>query len=207
MAYRKESQIRITAGGSWLKADFPGLREVKWMDKIDKFIDRVDQLSYVIGKFAKYLLFFMALFLFIEVISRYVFNHPTIWVYDTCKQLMCIIGALGGCYALLYNAHVKVDVLYEKFSLRTRAVLDIITSIFFFAFVIALMWKSSIMASNSWLIHERATTLLAPPLYYIKTIIVVGSVLIFFQGIAKLLRDIQTLVTGVDHKGREMEFG
>jgi TRAP-type mannitol/chloroaromatic compound transport system permease small subunit len=176
---------------------------MKTLDGIVNFIDKINEL---VGRAAKYLLFFMAAALLFEVIARYVFDSPTIWAYDVCKQLLCIIGALGGGYALLYNAHVKVDVLYERWSVKSRALMDIITSLLFFTFIIVLIWKSTGMAVDSWIMKETATTLLSPPIYPIKTVIAVGAVLIFLQGIAKLLRDIKAFITGEENPGRRMDY-
>ena len=176
------------------------------MNTLDGVVNAIDKINEYVGRVAKYLLFFMAASLLFEVVARYGFNSPTIWVYDVCKQLLCIIAALGGGYALLYNAHVKVDVLYEHWSVKSRALMDIFTSILFFTFIIVLIWKSAQMAQTSWIMKETATTLLSPPIYYIKTVIVIGAILIFLQGVAKLLRDIKAFITGEENPGRRMDY-
>ena len=54
----------------------------------------------------------MMFILFYEVIQRYVFNSPTIWVYELCGILYGIFFLLGGAYAQLYEAHIRVDCVY-----------------------------------------------------------------------------------------------
>lgn len=176
------------------------------MNKVNRLINIFDQLNDIVGKGAKYLLLVMAFSLIFEVIARYILNRPTIWAYDISKQAMCIMGALGGGYALLYNSHVKVDVFYSNWSIKKRAIADIITSILFFLFIITLTWKSFEMTTYSWIIKEHATTLFAPPIYHLKALITIGSLLLLLQGTAKLLRDIKVLITGEADEGRHMDF-
>lgn len=176
------------------------------MNSMIRVIQKIDTINDLVGRFAKYLLLFMAGALIYEVIARYIFNSPTIWVWDSCKHALCYLGALGGGYAYLYNAHVRVDVLYANWGVKTRAVVDIITSLLFFLFIIVLLWKSIEMAKGSWTMQERATSVLAPPLYYIKTAIPIGTFLLLMQGIAKLLRDIIAFITGVEIPGKQMDF-
>ena len=160
----------------------------------------------IVGYVVKYLLLLMAVCICIEVTGRYLLNSPTIWVYDVSRQLLGFMGALGGGYAFLYNAHVRVDVFYQKLSLKGRAILDIITSAVFFLFISVLLVQSINAAQLSWAIGERATTLLAPPLYYMKAAVAVGAFLVLIQGIAKLFRDILIVVTGEDHTGKGMNY-
>ncbi len=175
------------------------------MESMKRIIKYIDKLNNIVGNIVKFLLLYMALTLVYEVVMRYFFNKPTIWVFDLCKQALGFIGALGGGYTLLYNSHVKVDVIYTNLSLKTRAILDLITSVLFFIFIGVLIWKSTEMAVNSWALKEHAVTVLAPPLYFVKTAIPIGAVLVLLQGIAKVLRDILVLKTGQPQEHKALD--
>ena len=43
---------------------------------------------------------------------------------------------LCGAYAYREDQHVRVDVIYTKFSPRGKAIADIVTSVFFFIFIL-----------------------------------------------------------------------
>ena len=51
-----------------------------------------------------------------EVISRYGFNHPTMWAHGTSQRLFAAYYVLGGAYVLRYRDHVIVDLIYSRFS-------------------------------------------------------------------------------------------
>ena len=163
-------------------------------------INSIDKINKIIGDVVKFLLLYMAITLTFEVIARYVFNSPTIWAFELSKHAMCYIGALGGGYTLMTNSHVKIDVLYGSLSFKKRAIIDIITSTLFFVFIGILLWASISMAISSWELKEHASTVLGAPLYFIKAAIPIGVTLVLLQGIAKLLRDILTLVTGKEQE-------
>ena len=173
------------------------------MMKIRKAIDTINE---YVGMVAKFSLVIIGVALSYEVVSRYGFNNPTIWAQDVSKQALAIVGALGGSYAYLYNQHVRVDVLYGAWSDRKKAVVDMFTSVLFLVFVGLMVVMSIEMAKDSWFFKERATTVFAPPLYYIKTLIPIGAILMFLQGISKLLHDIMTIKTGKSEGLRHLDF-
>jgi TRAP-type mannitol/chloroaromatic compound transport system permease small subunit len=132
-----------------------------------------------------------------EVIARYVFNAPTSWAYDGGVFLFAIYIAMVGGYALCHRAHVNVDIFYSLWPLRVRAFVDIITFIFILGFCTAIIWKGCDMMVMSIKIGETfSTSTFRLPLYPIKIALVMGTSLVLLQALAKLLRDIVTVITG-----------
>lgn len=166
---------------------------MKILREVRKIIDTINE---AVGKIGKYVLLVILATLVFEVVSRYIFNSPTIWVADVSTQALAALGALGGGYALLYNQHVRVDVFYGAWSDRVKGIADIITSILFFTFTIVLFLKSLEMCMDAWRFQERSATTFAMPLWYIKTLMPLGTLLLLIQGIAKLLHDIIAVVSG-----------
>jgi TRAP-type mannitol/chloroaromatic compound transport system permease small subunit len=125
-----------------------------------------------------------------EVISRYVFNHPTIWAWDVNLQILAAFAVIGGGYALLHGAQVTVDTLVSPLSPGKRAMLDLITSAFFLFAIGVVLWKTTMAAWSSIQTLERSETFFAPPVYPLRTIIAVGVLLLMVQAIAKFIRDL-----------------
>jgi len=175
---------------------------LKVLGKIRNVIDTIDDF---VGKIAKYILIIILFTLMFEVIARYIFNSPTIWVQDVSKQALCAMGALGGGYAMLYNQHVRVDVFYGSWSDRTKAIVDICTCGLYFIFMAFLVYQTIISCIDSWTFNERMASVFAMPLYYVKTIIPIGAILIMLQAISKLIHDIITVVTGKSEGLRYIE--
>src|SRR5262245_43745458 len=61
-----------------------------------------------------------------EVISRYIFGAPTEWALDVTTQSYAALFMLGAPYALLKGAHVRTDMLWERFSDRRKGTIDAI---------------------------------------------------------------------------------
>ena len=172
--------------------------------KIRKIIDTINDF---VGSIAKYVLLAILFCMVFEVIARYGFNSPTIWALDLSKQFLCALGALSGGYVMLYNQHVRVDVFYGSWSDRTKGIVDIITCGLYLIFMVLLVYQTIIAAMDSWAFHERAATVFAPPLYYIKTVIPIGACLILLQAVSKLLHDIIAVVTGESEDLRTLDTG
>ena len=168
------------------------------MKKFDRALSLIDRTNERVGEHVSYLVVFMMLSVVYEVVARYVFNRPTIWSMEINQYLLCGYTALAGGYALLHRSHVNVDILYARFGVRTRAFADILTSLFFFSFVLTLIWKSGFMAWDALVDGERSDSLLAAPLFPVKAAIPVGGLLILLQGLAKFIRDLRTLITGIE---------
>src|SRR3954464_11431788 len=67
-----------------------------------------------------------------EVIARYFFHAPTIWSFDVTYMLYGTIFMLGAAYALHKGAHIRTDFFYDKWSVKTRGIIDSTSYIVFF---------------------------------------------------------------------------
>jgi TRAP-type mannitol/chloroaromatic compound transport system permease small subunit len=101
---------------------------------LKRFIRAIDAINVWVGRFLAYFLFAFFVLLFIEVILRYFFNSPTVWANELAQMLFGAYAILGGGYILLTGGHVNVDIVYTRFPAKTRAAVDIVTSVLFFLF-------------------------------------------------------------------------
>ena len=77
-----------------------------------------------------------------EVIARYAFDAPTIWSFDVTYMLYGTIFMLGSAYALHKGAHIRTDFFYEKWSTKTKGMIDSISYIvFFFPSILMFGWR------------------------------------------------------------------
>lgn len=161
---------------------------------IIKCIDSVNERIGNIVSYSSLVLMFVVVY---EVVSRRFFNNPTVWAFETITMVYGFFFMMVAGYGLLKNAHVSVDVVTAKLSKRTQHILSIITYIvFFFPFIIKMIPPSLKFAINSWVSKEHSWSLWAPPIYPIKTVIVVAFVLLLLQGISQLLKSIIGLIEG-----------
>ncbi len=164
------------------------------MSKAEAFCHAVDIVNTWTARLASYLIFPLVVFTGIEVVGRYVFNSPTIWVWDVNVQLQCALIVLGAGYALLTKIHVIVDVIVNRFSPKSRAIIDLITALVFFWCIGALVWKSGTTGWNSVVTRETYSSVWMPPLYPLKMLIPIGAFLLLLQGAAKFIRDFVVVI-------------
>ncbi|WP_133010921.1 TRAP transporter small permease subunit [Marinomonas flavescens] len=87
---------------------------------------------------------------FYEVLMRYVFNAPTIWVHETASFLGGCLFVYGGIYAMATNKHVRVVLIYDLVSDTARRWLNVFHHITGLIFTSLLIWASYHMAQDAW---------------------------------------------------------
>lgn len=139
-----------------------------------------------------------------EVIARYAFNAPTIWSYDVTYMLYSAIFMLGAAYALHKGAHIRTDFFYEKWSDRTRGVVDTISYVvFFFPSILMLMIASWSEAWYAYTINETSEqTNWRPLLWPFKAVVPLTCAMLLLQGVSELIKSFYAARTGIvlEHK-------
>ena len=166
------------------------------MQKLASSLNAIDSISEWTGKVVSFMIAIAVVAMSYEVVARYVFNAPTIWSYEVTYSLCGTAAIIGGAYTLRHRAHVNVDIVYSHIPRRGKAVLDMVSSVIFFAFVGILVWKGAGFALKSLRFLEHSDSLWAPPLYPFKIALFIGASLIALQGLAKFIRDLTMAVTG-----------
>jgi TRAP-type mannitol/chloroaromatic compound transport system permease small subunit len=133
-----------------------------------------------------------------DVIMRYLFNAPTNWSYTLSYMLGATMFCIGQGYVHRINGHVRVDLLYVKFSPKTKLLLDLIFTILFFLPAFLLVSKS--LWENffySFHVQEKAIHSTWYPITWpYKFLIAIGFSLFFVQGVMRFIEDFRTLVKG-----------
>ncbi len=170
-----------------------------------RFNNLIDQISTKVAAGASYFLILMMVVVAFEVLARYVFNRPTEWAMEITEFILLLIAVLGGAYTLRTGGHVNVDIVYGRFTLRTRAIISLFTSLLVFLFLGILLWKTADMFLTSLRLDEHSPSLFAPPLYPIKALLPIGVCLILLQSIVRFIRYFITAVTGIEEE-KEITF-
>lgn len=96
--------------------------------RIEKFYDRLNRIG---GKILSFLLVLMTLNVFYDVIMRYFFHNSSVGMQEMEWHLFAIIILFGVSVGLLDEGHVRVDFLYDRYKPKTKAIINIIGTIFF----------------------------------------------------------------------------
>ena len=153
------------------------------MKKILVLIRFIDNLNEWVGKMVSILIPALVLLLTFEAIVRYVFNAPTTWSYDIALFIFGYVGLLGGGYVHKRNQHITVDIIYERLSPRTKAVLDVFIGLFISVFLISMVVYGIEPAILSFQRHEVTMSEWGAPVAHYKMLVPRGSVFVSFTGI------------------------
>jgi TRAP-type mannitol/chloroaromatic compound transport system permease small subunit len=151
----------------------------------------IDRLNRRFGEAVAWLTLGMVLITVVDVIMRYLFNTGAVWVQELEWHLFGMVFLLAGGYALLHDAHVRVDIFYAHQSPRVRAWIDLMGTVLFLFPVCALvLWSSQKFVLNSWGFQEGSPDPGGlPARYLIKGVIPLGFALIALQGVSELIKN------------------
>ncbi|UCF93949.1 MAG: TRAP transporter small permease subunit [Desulfobacterales bacterium] len=154
------------------------------------YVRYIDAMNQTVGKFSMYLVFAMMGILLYESISRTLFNAPHIWVVEMAQFLMAAYYLLGGGYSMILDGHVRMDLLYGRWSARRQALSDVFTALLLIFYLVFLL-TGGISASKYAVTYGQVNyTSWAPPLAPIKIIMTLGIFLMLLQVIATFFRDL-----------------
>jgi TRAP-type mannitol/chloroaromatic compound transport system permease small subunit len=158
----------------------------------------LDGLAFWSGRVFCWLIVPLVVGLTYEVIARYVFHAPTIWAYDVAYMLYGSHFMLGAAYTLYRGAHIRTDIFYQNWSVRTRGAVDAILYLFLFFPGIALFfWMGWQEALHAWEIREVSdASPWRPIIYPFKAVIPIALALLFIQGISEFLKSAYAALEG-----------
>jgi len=147
----------------------------------------LDKVSRGFGLLSGALLIVMAALGSFEVIMRYFFNSPTVWVFETSIYLVIASSFLALGYVMVENAHVRVDSLVNHLSGRTALALELCTSLVALLYLLVLVWQSARITSTLYETWEVSPTVMKIPLVIPNAVILFGSFLLTSQFIRHMI--------------------
>ncbi len=122
------------------------------MGAVEKFIAKtVDTLGQVISV----LLLLMVLNVSFDVMMRYLFHNSSVGMQEMEWHLFAVIFLFGISIALKDEGHVRVDFLYERFSPRKKAMINILGTLFFLMpLALLILFGSLEYVQDAYVTHE-----------------------------------------------------
>jgi TRAP-type mannitol/chloroaromatic compound transport system, small permease component len=162
------------------------------MRAIAGFVRFAEAVNDVVGRTVAYLTLATVLICAAVVIIRYVFESGFIWLQELYVWTHAAAFMLGAGFTLMVNRHVRVDILYATRSERTRAWLDLLSTIvFLFPWLIVLWYYAWPYVASSWALGEESPQVGGmPALYLLKSVILAFCVLMGLQGLAICARSL-----------------
>ena len=157
---------------------------------IKTYVRCVEAVNRVIGRLVMYLIFAMMGVLLFSSASRTFFSISHIWVVETAQFMLAAYYLLGGGYSMQLGAHVRMDLVYSRWTPRTRALVDALT-IGFLIFYLGWLLVGGLSSTQYALEYgQKNYSSWAPPLAPIKIIMTIGITLMLLQTIAIFFKDL-----------------
>jgi TRAP-type mannitol/chloroaromatic compound transport system permease small subunit len=166
--------------------------------------ERIDRLSTAIGRAAAWPVLAVVLLQLAVVALRYIFGVGSIRLQESVSYAHALAFPLAAAWALKIDAHVRVDVFYRDASTRTRALVDLLGTLFLLLPMAGLiLWMSIPYVARSWTIFEGSQeTAGLPFVFLLKTAIPVFALLLLLQGVSMLMRAAAALRKAPPARGR-----
>ena len=176
----------------------PSAGLIKTVRVIDKFTDTT-------GTWVAWLCIPLVAAVAYEVFARYAFNAPTIWSFDVTYMLYGTIFMLGAAYALHKGAHIRTDFFFEKWSIRTKGIIDSTAYIvFFFPSIFTFLIVSGAEGWYAFEINETSEqTPWRPILWPFKMVVPLACLLLLIQGVSETIKSVYAARLGIELEHKE----
>ena len=153
--------------------------------KLDRFVIKV-------GKVAAWSNCLLIAAIIINVVMRYVFGKGQVWLEEMQWHLYALAVMIGLSYSHARNSPIRVDILHQRFSTRTRAFWEIVGMVLFLLpWIVVMVWMGSAFWTESWRVNEGSDSPLGLPWrWIIKAVIPISFTLL---GLAVLSRFISSV--------------
>ncbi len=165
----------------------------------------IDRFSDVTGRLVAIAMLYLVVTVTYEVVARYVFNAPTIWVYESSYMANGAAFMLGCAYALYKGAHVRTDIFWDRYSERKKGTIDLASYlVLFFPTMITMMAISIDDAWDSYIIGERSQeSVWRAIMWPFRATIPLSALLFMVQGVSESLKCVYQIRFGREFQHRE----
>ncbi|KMQ76612.1 TRAP transporter small permease subunit [Marinobacter subterrani] len=159
---------------------------------------RLDRAIVWLGKKLSLVFAVIVLVSFYEIVRRYVFDSPTLWVHESVTFAGASLFVLGGLYALATDRHVRIVLLYDAVSPRVQRWLRVVHHLLGLAFCGMMLYASWFMAKGAvrapwggWRLETSGSAWNPPFPAFLKVIILLAIVIMTAQFVLHLIRDLR----------------
>ena len=150
----------------------------------------IDRLLAITGEIASALWVVLVAVIVVQVVARYAFGQGSVMMEELQWHLYAIGFMLGLGFTDMRERNVRIDVLAERFSPRTRLRIELVgLLLLFLSFCVVIIWYSVPYVATSFQLHETSAAPGGLPYrWFLKSFLVTGFVLLALAGLGRLTR-------------------
>lgn len=168
---------------------------VKYLQRVTHFCNSFNK---YLGRYVSWGVVLMVILMVTVVILRYALHQSAVWQQELIRYIHITVFMSSSGYALFRNDHVRVDVLYQKFSKKNQLLIDTIgTVILLIPFAIGTLYFSYDFIIQSWqLLEPSAEPLGLPGVYLMKSFIALFAITLLIQSLSIICSFLLNLYEG-----------
>jgi TRAP-type mannitol/chloroaromatic compound transport system permease small subunit len=169
------------------------------MTYLIKLSRAIDKLNNWLGQQVSWLILIAVLLSAGNALVRYAIGDSSNAFLELQWVLIAAVFLIGAGYTLLHQQHVKVDIVYARFSRRTQLWIDIFGTVFFlFPMAFIVMWLSWPVFVTAYQSGEVSTNTGGLTIWWARLLVPVGFFLLLLQGLSELIKRIAILRGDID---------
>ncbi len=150
----------------------------------------VDLITWSISRVTMWAPAFIVAIIFYEVVMRYVFARPTLWVNELSLWVAGGIYLTAGLYALQQRSHIRIFIIYDRAPRWLRRAFDTLSVLCLCLFAAAVVWGGYGEAKAKLLRWETFGTAFDPPIpATLKPMVLFIVALVAVQAVINLISD------------------
>ena len=155
----------------------------------------IDTLTRYVGYLAAMVLAVLVMLVVYDATMRYLFQSGSVALQELEWHLFDVVILLGIAYTLQVNAHVRVDIFYDRFSAKTQAIVNLIGTLFFILpFSALIIYAGFDFVALSFSQMESSSDPGGLPYRYIvKSLMPVAFVLLSLQCLSEIVKAYRTI--------------
>lgn len=147
-----------------------------------------DRITNAVGTLAAWIFFVIGLIVTFEVVMRYAFNSPTIWVDEISRVLQIWATCLAAGYALRHRALIVIDVIFSDPQRLGRKICETLAILMIIAFALVVTKYGFDLWLKATLSGHTTDSFLASPKWLTHASIWIGFGMLALQGLVELAR-------------------
>ncbi|MEH6725782.1 MAG: TRAP transporter small permease [Hyphomicrobiales bacterium] len=149
-----------------------------------------DIISLIFSRFTMIGISILVFVMFYEVVSRYLFEKPTLWANELSLWIAGFLFLFAGLYAMQQRSHIRIYVIYDLLPRPLQKTADVISLALIWAFALLLIWGGYNEAVAKFMRWETFGTAWDPPLpATIKPAILIIIAMVAIQALSNLIAD------------------
>jgi TRAP-type mannitol/chloroaromatic compound transport system permease small subunit len=155
---------------------------------------RIERVIDALGRATSWIALVIVALMATNVVLRYLFSFGSVWSQELEWHLLAPLILFGMSYALLHGEHVRVDVLYARFTERSKLRVDLLSSVLCILISAVIIWLTLKYVQQSYVIGEQSSDPGGLPYrWLLKALIPVGFLFLILQSVAVALGTLDKL--------------